>query len=130
MVPPRKNKSIGHNKPPSSIPDPSSYDGVTFTKGPMHINHFYEISKCGVNALRLYQYIRTIQGLKYPGTTETSHLPVKVDNKKLYEWFGVGPNKKWEAICKLEKKKIIKVRRGGRGRLPTVEIVLPKIKLN
>jgi|TARA_R100000742_G_C4219872_1_gene43917 hypothetical protein len=130
MVPPRKNKSIGHNKPPSSIPDPSSYDGVTFTKGPMHINHFYEISKCGVNALRLYQYIRTIQGLKYPGTTETSHLPVKVDNKKLYEWFGVGPNKKWEAICKLEKKKIIKVRRGGRGRLPTVEIVLPKKKLN
>ena len=59
---------------------------------------FYEISKCGVNALRLYQYIRTIQGLRYPGNQESSHLPVKVDNKKLYLWFGVGPNKKWEAI--------------------------------
>ena len=129
MVPARKNKSIGHNKPPPTT-EPSSYDGVTFTKGPMHINHFYEISKCGVNALRLYQYIRTIQGLKYPGTTETSHLPVKVDNKKLYEWFGVGPNKKWEAICKLEAKNIIKVRRGGKGRLPTAWIVLPKKKLN
>ena len=129
MVPPRKNKSIGHNKPPPTT-EPSSYDGVTFTRGPMHINHFYEISKCGVNALRLYQYIRTIQGLKYPGTTETSHLPVKVDNKKLYEWFGVGPNKKWEAICKLEAKNIIKVRRGGKGRLPTAWIVLPKKKLN
>ena len=117
MVPPRKNKSIGHNKPPPTT-EPSSYDGVTFTKGPMHINHFYEISKCGVNALRLYQYIRTIQGLKYPGTTETSHLPVKVDNKK------------WEAICKLEAKNIIKVRRGGKGRLPTAWIVLPKKKLN
>ena len=129
MVAPRKNKNIGHNKPPPTI-EPSIYDGVTFTKGPMHINHFYEISKCGVNALRLYQYIRTIQGLKYPGTTETSHLPVKVDNKKLYEWFGVGPNKKWEAICKLEAKNIIKVRRGGKGRLPTAWIVLPKKKLN
>ena len=109
---------------------PGIYDGVTFTKGPMYINHFYEISKLGVNALRVYQYIRTIQGLKYPKIKETSHLPIKVDNKKLYDWFGVGPNKKWEAICKLEKKKIIKVQRGGRGRLPTVQIILPKKKLN
>ena len=53
MTPNRK-----HNNPPKE------YDGVTFTKGPMHINHFYEISKLGVNALRVYQYIRTIQGLK------------------------------------------------------------------
>lgn len=120
MIPPGKK----HNQ------TPSENDRVTFTRGPMHINHFYEISKCGVNALRLYQYIRTVQGLKYPGTSENSHLPIKVDNKKLYEWFGVGPNKKWEALCKLEKRKIIKVRRGGRGRLPTVEIILPKKKLN
>ena len=119
MLPPKK-----HNNPPEL------YDGVTFTRGPMHINHFYEISKCGINALRLYQYIRTVQGLKWPSLNETSHKPVKIDNKKLYEWFGVGPNKKWEAICKLEKKKIIKVQRGGRGSLPTVQIILPKKKLN
>lgn len=115
-----------HNNPP---PD-SIYEGVTFTRGPMHINHFYEISKCGVNALRLYQYIRTIQGLKYPGKNENSHLPVKVDNKKLYEWFGVGPNKKWEALKKLEAKKILEVDRKGKGRLPIVRIILPKKKLN
>ena len=115
----------GHNKPP--IDDTEL---ITFTRGPMHINHFYEISKCGVNALRLYQYIRTIQGLKYPGAAENSHKPVKVDNKKLYEWVGVGPNKKWEAICKLEKKKIIEVKRSGRGKLPIVRIILPKKKLN
>ena len=46
-----------HNNPPEL------YDGVQFTRGPMYINHFYEISKHGVNALRLYQFIRTIQGL-------------------------------------------------------------------
>ena len=34
---------------------------------------------------------------------------MKIDNKKLYDWFGVGPNKKWEAICKLEKRKILQV---------------------
>ena len=121
MVPPRDKK---HNNPPEL------YYGVTFTRGPMHINHFYEISKCGVNALRLYQYIRTIQGLKYPGPEENSHLPIKVDNKKLYEWFGVGTNKKWEALNKLERKKIIELKRGGRGRLPTVRIIAPKKKLN
>ena len=123
----------GHNNPPLDTEENKKselYDGVTFTRGPMHINHFYEISKCGVNALRLYQYIRTIQGLQYPGAAENSHKPVKIDNKKLYEWFGVGPNKKWEALCKLEKKKIIEVKRSGRGKLPIVKIILPKQNYN
>ena len=119
-----------NNPPPDEVIENSFYDGVTFTRGPMHINHFYEVSKCGVNALRLYQYIRTIQGLKYAGKEENSHLPIKVDNKKLYEWFGVGPTKKWEALNKLADKKIIELKRGGRGRLPTVRIIAAKKKLN
>ena len=109
---------------------PGIYDGVTFTKGPMYINHFYEISKLGVNALRVYQYIRTIQRLKYPKIKETSHLPIKVDNKKLYDWFGVGPNKKWEALNKMADKEIIELKRGGPGRLPTVKIILARVKLH
>jgi hypothetical protein len=55
---------------------------------------------------------------------------VKIDNKRLYEWFGVGPNKKWEALNKLESRKIIEVKRNGRGKLPVVKIILPKKKLN
>ena len=113
-----------HNNPPEFYAD------VEFTRGPMYINHFYEISKHGVNALRLYQCIRTIQGLKYPGTAENSHKPIKVDNKKLYEWFGVGPTKKWEALNKLEKAKIIEVSRSGKGKLPIVRIILPKKRFN
>ena len=74
MIPPDKK----HNQPPEDL------EGVYFTRGPMYINHFYEISKCGINALRLYQYIRTVQGLKWPSLNETSHKPVKIDNKKLY----------------------------------------------
>ena len=120
MIPPDKK----HNQPPEDL------EGVYFTRGPMYINHFYEISKCGINALRLYQYIRTVQGLKWPSLNETSHKPVKIDNKKLYEWFGVGPNKKWEALNKLEARKIIAVKRNGRGKLPVVRIILPKKKLN
>jgi len=119
-----------NNPPPDEVIENSFYDGVTFTRGPMYINHFYEVSLCGVNALRLYQYIRTIQGLKYAGREENSHLPIKVDNKKLYEWFGVNPSKKWEALNKLEARKIIEVKRNGRGKLPVVRIILPKKKLN
>ena len=35
-----------------------------------------------------------------------------------------------DGLSVTEKKKIIKVQRGGRGRLPTVQIILPKKKLN
>ena len=112
---------------------PGIYDGVTFTKGPMYINHFYEISKLGVNALRVYQYIRTIQGLRYPGSAENSHKWVKVDNKKLYEWFGVSQPKKWTILDRLSNKenkfftkKILEVRKRGVGKLPEARIVLPK----
>ena len=109
------------------------YDNVTFTRGPMHINHFYEISKHGVNALRVYQYIRTIQGLRYPGAAENSHKWVKVDNKNLYEWFGVSQPKKWVILDRLSNKdnpyftkKILEVRKRGVGKLPEARIVLPK----
>ena len=109
------------------------YNNVTFTRGPMHINHFYEISKHGVNALRVYQYIRTIQGLRYPGAAENSHKWVKVDNKNLYEWFGVSQPKKWVILDRLSNKdnpyftkKILEVRKRGVGKLPEARIVLPK----
>ena len=109
------------------------YDNVTFTRGPMYINHFYEISRHGVNALRVYQYIRTIQGLRYPGAAENSHKWVKVDNKNLYEWFGVSQPKKWVILDRLSNKdnpyftkKILEVRKRGVGKLPEARIVLPK----
>ena len=118
-------------------PTPGNYDAVTFTRGPMHINHFYEISKHGVNALRVYQYIRTIQGLRYPGASENSHKWVKVDNKKLYEWFGVSQPKKWDVLNRLSNEehpkfttKILEVKNGGTGKLPQARIILPKKKLH
>ena len=118
-------------------PTAGDYDGVTFTRGPMHINHFYEISKHGINALRLYQYIRTIQGLRYPGPEENSHKWVKVDNKKLYEWFGVSQPKKWDILKRLSDKdhpkfttQILEVKNGGTGKLPKARIILPKKKLH
>ncbi len=118
-------------------PTPGNYNAVTFTRGPMHINHFYEISKHGVNALRVYQYIRTIQGLRYPGPEENSHRWVKVDNKKLYEWFGVSQPKKWAILDRLSNpdnenftKKILEVKKKGIGKLPLARIILPKKSLH
>ena len=81
-----------------------------------------------VNALRPILTLEQYR-IKY-SKEENSHLPIKVDNKKLYECFGVGPNKKWEALNKLANKNIIELKRGGRGRLPIVRIILPKKNLN
>ena len=39
------------------------YDGVYFTMGPISINQFAEFSKHGLGAIRLFQYIKTLQGL-------------------------------------------------------------------
>ena len=35
---------------------------ITATMGPISIYQFREFSKFGINALRLFQYIKTIQG--------------------------------------------------------------------
>ena len=49
------------------------YDGVYFTMGPISINQFAEFSKHGLGAIRLFQYIKTLQGL-------TKEKWIKVDN--------------------------------------------------
>ena len=50
---------------------------ITATMGPISIYQFGEFSKYGVNALRLFQYIKTIQGLQ------------KLQNSKHEHWVKV-----------------------------------------
>ena len=116
----KKKIGIGHNQP--SKP----YDGVFFTMGPISIHQFSEFSKRGVNALRIFQYIRTKQGLN--GSKWNSF--VLVDNIKLQEWFGCHQSRKWKILNKLEEAKLIKLKRRGVGKAPYVQIVCAERKLN
>ena len=54
---------------------------VTFTLGPISIHQFNEFSKYGVNALRIFQFIRTQQGLNNRSKRQLQRLLV-LGNKK------------------------------------------------
>lgn len=99
------------------------YKNVSFTMGPISIYQFAEFSKFGIGALKLFQYIKTKQGL------DRRSPWVKVDNVNAYKWFGLTSPSKWRAIKKLEEAKLIEVERKY-GRAPRVKIICPKKKIN
>ena len=104
------------------MPADYNYEKVYFTMGPISIYQFAEFSKCGIGALKLFQYIKTKEGL-------TKEKWTVVDNVNAYKWFGLTPSSKWRAIVKLREKKLIEVD-GSMGRTPRIKIVCPKKKLN
>tara|TARA_Y100000310_G_C20412709_1_gene682801 strand:+ start:317 stop:631 length:315 start_codon:yes stop_codon:yes gene_type:complete len=104
------------------MPRDHKYKGVQFTMGPISIYQFAEFSKCGMGAIKLFQYIKTKEGL-------TKEKWCVVDNVNAYKWFGLSTSSKWRAIKKLKEKKLIKVD-GSKGRAPRIKIVCPKTKLN
>ena len=108
------------------------HEGVFFTKGRVSIYHFNEFAKFGINGLRILQYIRTKQGL-IPRSNPLSNrfnTWIYVDNKNLYEWFGVHQSTKWELLKKMKKANLIDYIPRGSGHLPRVRIVLPEKNLN
>ncbi len=98
------------------------YAEVYFTMGPLSIYQFSEFSKCGIGALKLFQYIKTKEGL-------TKEKWCVVDNVNAYKWFGLSPSSKWRAIVKLRKRKLIEVDNAN-GRAPKIKIICPKKKIN
>ena len=111
------------------------YEGdIHFTKGPLSIFQFNQFAEHGLLAVRLFHYIRTKQGLVYSDLEfkgkDTSHLPIYLDNKNLYEWSGLHQPDKWKLLKKLKKKKLIDYKKRGSGKLPIVRIICDKKKLN
>ena len=99
---------------------------ITATMGPISIYQFREFSKFGINALRLFQYIKTIQGLQKLQNSKHEHW-VKVGNVKPYTWFGLGSSKKCEKPTRLEKANLILVKRNGSGKAVEVKIKISKL---
>ena len=95
--------------------------GVNYTMGPISIHQFNEFSKFGINALRLFQYVMTVRGLKKLKKDDF----VKIDNANLYSWFGVHQPKKWTVLNKLHNAGLIELRKQGKGKAPLVKIIVP-----
>ena len=102
---------------------------IRFTMGPISIHQFNEFSKYGVNALRIYQYVRTQQGLRSRSKDNFKDWVV-LGNKHLYNMFGVWSSKKNVILKKLEKARLIEIKNNGIGRAPEVRIVCPSKYLN
>lgn len=107
-----------YNKTPKEI---NTNKGVNFTMGPISVHQFNEFSKFGINALRIFQYVKTVQGLQQCNKLEY----VKIDNSNLYKWFGVSQPKKWVVLSKLHQAGLIDLRKNGRGKAPLVKILVP-----
>ena len=114
----------------------SNFEGdVNFTMGPISIHQFNLFADHGLCAVKLFQYIKTKQGLVYGKKPEfkgkdTSHLWVYIDNKNLYDWFGVHQPTKWKLLKKLKKEKLLEYETRGPGKMPRVRIISSKKKTN
>ena len=108
---------------------------VHFIMGPLSIYQFNAFADHGLCAVRLFQYIRTKQGLVYGHRKEfkgkdTSNKWIYVDNKNLYNWFGLHQPTKWKLLKQLSETGLIEYQKRGSGRMPLVRIKAPKKKLN
>ena len=108
---------------------------VNFMLGPISIYQFNQFADHGLCAVRLFQYIRTKQGLVYNKKPEfrgkdTSHLWVYIDNKNLYDWFGLHQSTKWKLLKQLQQDDLLEYETRGSGRMPRVRIKSPKKKIN
>ena len=108
-----------------------AYDeGIYFTMGPLSIHQFNEFANFGINGLRLFQYIRTKQGINPDKTKRHYRAWIHVENKNLYDWFGVHQSTKWELLKEMSKAGIIDYVKRGPGKTPRVRIICPDKKLN
>ena len=63
---------------------------------------------------------------------DTSHKWVYIDNKNLYDWFGLHQPTKWKLLKELSDPKVglLEYEKRGSGKLPLARIKAPKKKLH
>ena len=105
-------------------------ENIHFIMGPLSIYQFNQFAEHGLCAVRLFQYIRTKQGLNTDKTKQHFRTWIHVENKNLYDWFGVHQSTKWELLKKMKKANLIEYEKRGSARSPRVRIDCPDKKLN
>ncbi|HAI42266.1 MAG TPA: hypothetical protein DCM40_31215 [Maribacter sp.] len=105
------------------------YDKGKFIRGPISVNQLLEFSKYGVNAVRIFLYIRMQEGIMVSRgeLSRNAHTFIKIPNKKLEELVGVHRSIKWEKLRVLEEKKLIDLKLNGQGRAPEAKILVPRL---
>jgi hypothetical protein len=131
-----KYNNIISNQEPDVEKYNSNFRGdVNYMMGPISIFQFNQFAEHGLCAVRLFNYIKTKQGLVYGKKPEfkgkdTSHLWVYIDNKNLYDWYGLHQPTKWKLLKQLQEAELLEYEKRGSGKMPRVRIVSPKKKIN
>ena len=100
-----------------------------FVRGPLSVNQILEFSKYGINAIRIFLYIRMQEGkLVSEGLLRPKeHTFIRLDNKNLEAIVGVHKSNKWDRLRALEQNNLIKLKVNGAGKAPEAKIIVPSL---
>lgn len=108
-----------------------SYNFVkgNFIRGPISLNQLLEFSKFGVNAVRIFLYIRMQEGILVSEQLldKQEHTFIKLDNKNLETTVGLHKSNKWPRLRALEENGLIKLKVNGAGKAPEAKIITPRL---
>ena len=97
-----------------------------FIRGPISMNQLLEFSKHGINAVRIYCYIRMQEG-KLVSSKELKpkeHTWIALDNKNTEAMVGLHKSHKWDRLRALEQRGLIELKT-EKGKAPRARIIVP-----
>ena len=99
-----------------------------FIRGPLSNNQILEFTKYGVNAVRIFLYIRMQEG-KLVSAGELlpkEHTWIALDNKNTEAMVGLHKSHKWDRLRTLEQKGLIELRT-AKDKAPQAKIIVPSL---
>ena len=99
-----------------------------FIRGPLSNNQILEFTKYGVNAVRIFLYIRMQEGklVSSGDLAEKKHTWIALDNKNTEAMVGLHKSHKWDRLRTLEQKGLIELRT-AKGKAPQAKIIVPSL---
>ena len=99
-----------------------------FIRGPLSNNQILEFTKYGVNAVRIYLYIRMQEGkLVSSGDLKPKeHTFIALDNVNTEAMVGLHKSHKWDKLRTLEQKGLIELKT-EKGKAPRAKIIVPSL---
>ena len=99
-----------------------------FIRGPLSNNQILEFTKYGVNAVRIFLYIRMQEGkLVSSGDLKPKeHTWIALDNKNTEAMVGLHKSHKWDKLRTLEQKGLIELKT-EKGKAPRAKIIVPSL---
>jgi len=107
---------------------PDKYNSIIgkFIRGPISMNQLLEFTKHGVNAVRIFLYIRMQEGkLVSSGELKPkTHTWIAIDNKNTEAMVGLHKSHKWDKLRTLQQRGLIELKT-QKGHAPRARIIVP-----